>query len=109
MKKLTHCPFCNDPVVVDRPYTECCSGKDDHTYIQVFSSMSDEINRIKLRVGPGAVRYYLDTYIDEDYSLVWSGRNDTRSKVTIEKKISLDFSKGIDGIKQQIKMYLTFS
>ena len=127
MQRLTHCPFCNDPLdpednsdadiytdkhpwVEERERSQKCRGKVDHTYIQKYYAQDQFITQILIRVGEGEVRYYIEPYMLLNMTRIWSGRNNTREhSVELDKAVKLDFSKGVDGIKEQIKMYLTFS
>lgn len=127
IKRLTHCPFCNDPldpedgeeVVVDdyghrkeedHERSQKCRGKLDHTYIQKYYAHDQLITQQLIRVGEGEVRFYIEPYMLLNMTRIWSGRNNTRDQsIELDKAIKLDFSKGIDGVKKQIKMYLTFS
>lgn len=124
--RLTHCPLCNDPLdpedntdadyndsvraSEERERSQKCRGKEDHTYIQKYYARDQIITQILVRVGEGEVRYYIEPYMPINMTRIWSGRNNTReNSVELDKAIKLDFSKGIDGIKEQIKLYLTFS
>jgi len=125
MKPLTQCPFCNDVLTKkeEKPRRKeaepsqevqyLCRGKDDHTYIQVhFDDPEPEVYHLKIRVGPGEVRYYFSAYyMGDSFTNVsmWEGRHNEGERLRLEEEIYPDLSLGVQGMVDFIKMHLVFN
>ena len=106
---MSTCPFCNRTIKSNAYVKEIVCRNHDHTFIQCYED-DLQVTKLVIRV-LDAPRYYIKVNYVKNITRAWSGIFTAPESqiVTIPIAMTIDFSKGMTGIRDVVKSICTFT